>query len=299
MRAWRRAQESQMKCGPDDCPIRVFSDLTPAEQRVERGRIAKKMSDQGFTEQQIAKQLGVDRSTISRDLSEFVHDAQIKKPAKTATNPKGAGRPKGRAPKAIEREEKVAALKDAGLTTAEIAVEVGLGERAVSQALEHVQIKREAEAQIDPSTLSLSAQQKLATAIKQHQQKLSAGYQAHIQEEIRKRLEETVLPHYREKQAEAEKVIKSRKGVMDKATFNRIRRCLHPDSRQSVTDKILGEAFDAFMALEKILLDEKDSPTEFTQLPSTYEAWEQMKRDAMAARRTKRSSNNHSAIRPR
>ena len=289
-----------MKCGPDDCPIRAFSDLTPAEQRVERGRIAKKMSDQGFTQQQIAKQLGVDQKTISNDLMGFnLGEIPKSKPAKTATNPKGAGRPKGRAPKAIEREEKVAALKDAGLTTAEIAVEVGLGERAVSQALEHVQIKREAEAQIDPSTLSLSAQQKLATAIKQHQQKLSAGYQAHIQEEIRKRLEETVLPHYREKQAEAEKVIKSRKGVMDKATFNRIRRCLHPDSRQSVTDKILGEAFDAFMALEKILLDEKDSPTEFTQLPSTYEAWEQMKRDAMAARRTKRSSNNHSAIRPR
>jgi hypothetical protein len=112
------------------------------------------------------------------------------------------------------------------------------------------------------------------------------------------RLEETILPHYREKQAEAEKVIKARKGVMDKATFNRIRRCLHPDSRQSVSDKILAEAFDAFMALEKLLLDERNSPTEFTQLPSTYEAWEQMKRDAMAARRTKRAASQ-SAIRPR
>jgi predicted transcriptional regulator len=272
---------------------------------VERGRIAKKMSDQGFTEQQIAKQLGVNQATISRDLGDLctVHNS---KSAKTASNPKGAGRPKGktmpraeRLPKAIEREEKVAILADAGMSTAEISAEIGLGPRAVSQALEHVAIKREAEAQIDPATLSLSAQQKLATAIKQHQHKLSAGYHAHIQEEIRKRLEETILPHYREKQAEAEKVIKARKGVMDKATFNRIRRCLHPDSRQSVSDKILGEAFDAFMGLEKVLLDEKNSPTEFTQLPSTYEAWEQMKRDAMAARRTRRSPNSQSSIRPR
>jgi len=293
-----------MKCGPDDCPIRVFSDLTPSEQRVERKRIVAKMAEQGFTQEQIAKQLGVSQYTISKDLDGNLLETNKLKSAKTATNPKGAGRPKGstksrseRAPKAIEREEKIAILKDAGLTTREIAAEVGLGPRAVDQALEHVAIKREAEAQIDPATLSLSAQQKLASAIKQHQHKLSAGYHAHIQEEIRKRLEETILPHYREKQAEAEKVIKARKGVMDKATFNRIRRCLHPDSRQSVSDKILAEAFDAFMALEKILLDEKNSPTEFSQLPSTYEAWEQMKRDATAARRTKRAPSS-SAIRP-
>jgi len=270
---------------------------------VERGRIAKKMSDQGFTEQQIAKQLGVDRSTISRDLSEFVHDAQIKKTAKTASNPKGAGRPKGahsvRSPQAKQREEKVATLADAGLSTVEISAEIGIGPRAVNQALEHVAIKREAEAQIDPATLSMSAQQKLATAIKQHQHKLSAQFHAHVLEEIRKRLEETILPHYRKEQAEAQRIIKARKGVMDKATFNRIRRCLHPDSRQSVSDKILAEAFDAFMALEKLLIDEESSPSDLSQpIPSTYQAWEQMKRNATAARRAKRTTNQ-SAIRPR
>ena len=291
-----------MKCGPDDCPIRVFSDLTPAEQRVERGRTAEKMYGQGFTEQQIAKQLGVNQATIARDLDGL---CTVHKPP----SPKG-GRPKGTtkkradiAPKAIVREAKVEALLDAGKTAKEIAAEIGLGHRAVDQAIEHIKIKREAveeaEPEIDAKLLSMSEQQKLAAAIKQHQHKLSAEYYKRIEEEIRKRLEETVLPHYREKQAEAEKIVKARKGVMDKATFNRIRRCLHPDSRQSVTDKILGEAFDAFMALEKVLLDEKDSPTEFAQLPSTYEAWEQMKQNAMAARRAKRSSNSHSAIRPR
>ena len=60
-----------MKCGPDDCPIKAFSDLTPAEQRVERKRTAKKMSDQGFTIEQIAKQLNVSKSTISTDLQTF------------------------------------------------------------------------------------------------------------------------------------------------------------------------------------------------------------------------------------
>jgi hypothetical protein len=42
----------------------------------------------------IATQLGVSHPTIVRDLREFVHDEQIK-PAKTASNPKGAGRRKG------------------------------------------------------------------------------------------------------------------------------------------------------------------------------------------------------------
>lgn len=51
--------------------------------------------------EQIATQLGVNHGTISRDLREFVHDAQIKKPAKTASNPKGAGRPKGSKPKML------------------------------------------------------------------------------------------------------------------------------------------------------------------------------------------------------
>lgn len=82
-----------MKCEPEHCPIRVFSDLTPAEQKVHRGREAENLFKQGFNITQIAKLLGVDKSTISRDL-ELLHDATIKH-AKTASNPKGAGRPKG------------------------------------------------------------------------------------------------------------------------------------------------------------------------------------------------------------
>ena len=49
---------------------------------------------------------------------------------------------------------------------------------------------------------------------------------------------------------------------MDNATFNAIRRALHPDSRQSISDKKTGEAFDAFMALEKYVLNEKE-PDQF------------------------------------
>ena len=83
---------ADIKCGPDGCPIIAFSDLTPAEQRVQRKRIAAKMVEQGFTEQQIAKQLGYSQQTISNDLSNLPEISKSK-PAKTESNPKGAGRP--------------------------------------------------------------------------------------------------------------------------------------------------------------------------------------------------------------
>jgi hypothetical protein len=56
--------------------------------------IAEKLYQQGFTEQQIADQFGVTQKTISRDLADCCAPQQSKT-TKTATNPKGAGRPKG------------------------------------------------------------------------------------------------------------------------------------------------------------------------------------------------------------
>ena len=43
---------------------------------------------------------------------------------------------------------------------------------------------------------------------------------------------------------------------MDKDTFNTIRRALHPDSRNSISDKKLADASRAFMASEKYILNE-------------------------------------------
>ena len=80
---------------------------------------------------------------------------------------------------------------------------------------------------------------------------------------------------------------------MSKDTFNTIRRALHPDSRNSISDKKLGEAFDTFMGLEKYLLNEKGGPTTFADLPSTVAEW-----DKMRARKPAKPSGS-SAVRPR
>jgi len=251
----------------------------------DRKRHAERMYGGGMTMETIGRVLGVDKATISRDIgkSELLHDATIK-PAKTASNPKGAGRPKGkpktraeRAPKAIEREEKVAVLMDAGLPAAKIAEKVGLGVRAVNQAMEHVQIKREAEAEIDPSTLSITAQEKLAMAIRQHQRKLDAAFEQRVLEECRRRMDEITLPHWKKQIEQAKKLYANRSALMSKELFNIIRRGLHPDSRNSISERKLAEAFDAFMGLEKFLLNEKDSPTHFGDLPMNLAEWDKMR----------------------
>jgi hypothetical protein len=61
---------------------------------------------------------------------------------------------------------------------------------------------------------------------------------------------------------------------------------------------MLAEAFDAFMGLEKLLLNEKDSPTTFGKLPDNMAEWEKMKMKAKAERAAKRASGR-SAIRRR
>jgi len=118
----------------------------------------------------IATQLGVHHSQIVRDLREFVHDAQIKK-SKSATNPKGAGRPKGSKKqqprrKSAESKTDVAAslFLDQDWTREQVVAHTGLGEHEVQNAIERERGRRDP--QVDPSQLSLTAQQKFNAAIR-------------------------------------------------------------------------------------------------------------------------------------
>jgi hypothetical protein len=90
-----------MECGPDNCPLGVT--LSPAERRAQGKTSAEKLYAQNFSMQDIANLLGVSEPTIHRDLNSFTMkeskptepDQPPPKRAKTTTNPKGAGRPKG------------------------------------------------------------------------------------------------------------------------------------------------------------------------------------------------------------
>src|SRR5215471_13034085 len=79
---------------PDDCPLAVWATLQSSDRKQQRKPIAEALYRVGLTMEQIATQLGVTKMTISNDLANCKITLQSK-PTKTATNPKGAGRPKG------------------------------------------------------------------------------------------------------------------------------------------------------------------------------------------------------------
>jgi DNA-binding NarL/FixJ family response regulator len=255
----------------------------------DRRRLAQYLYEQGWTMQRIASALSVTHKTISKDLEGFVPQVQTPRPegGRPKSSPKSA--PKERSPETIAKEEEVAELADQGLDNRAIADQLGMSIRTVQARLEHITIKREAQAEpiITRADLSLTAQHKLDLAIKQHQRQLDIRFEQRVLDEIKHRVDEIVLPEWKKQIAEAKSLYTYRKGIMSKETFNMIRRGLHPDSRHSISDKRLEEAFNAFMKLEKLLLDEKDSPTPLGDIPSSLADWDKMKAARKAQKATK------------
>ena len=77
---------------------------------------------------------------------------------------------------------------------------------------------------------------------------------------------------------------------MDKATYKKVWSCLHPDRIRQLqhepTERLLklyAEAFDKFSYLEKLLLSEKESPTD-TGLPMPQTVAERLALRAQAQR---------------
>jgi transcriptional regulator with XRE-family HTH domain len=255
------------------------------------------MSVQGFTQEQIAKQLGVTQKTVSKDLENYTKGIN-QKPAKTASNPKGAGRPKGSkrsgpqpdrrtvAP-AVERTA-AALVLDEGKTYEQARDELNLKSvNTVKTAVAREEGRREP--QVNRNDLSLTAQQKFDTAIRQEKARLQAQWSQAVGERVRQIEDEIILPLWKKQIEEAKTLYERRRGLMDKPTFNAIRRALHPDSRNSISEKVLAAAFDTFMGLEKYLLAEKDSPTEWGDLPSSAAEWDKM-RAKTSAKRSGRSN---------
>jgi len=265
----------------------------------ERQRIAKYLyGEREWTMERIAEALDVTQGTISKDLGNLFQRNKSKS-AKTASNPKGAGRPKGstsgprRRTEAAKADLAGALVLDKGYTLEQAAAQSGLASvQVVKTAVAQEQGRREV-APPPEVALSMSAQEKLDAAMRTHQRKLDLSFEMRVLDEVKRRIDEIVLPLWRKRIEQAQELYARRRGLMDKDTFNKIRRALHPDSRNSISDKVLGEAFDTFMALEKFLLNEKDSPTEIGPLPDTLAEWDRMRKPL------KRGGPSKGSLRPR
>lgn len=180
---------------------------------------------------------------------------------------------------------------DEPLKTRELEKEHGISVDSFERAALAERARKEAldELQIDPATLSMSAQQKVDISIRQYIHKLDVEFEQRVLAECRKRLEETILPSYNKSYAEYQDVIKARKGIMDRTTYKKILSCLHPDR---VADpglkKRFEDAFHLFTKMELVLLDEKQNPTTAMQFPRTYEEMMALKHKASASRKARR-----------
>jgi transposase len=286
---------------PDDCPLAVWAGLSVADRKAQRKTVAERLYKQGFTMEQIATQLGVSQATISGVLSLSTIDKL--EPRASKRGRKGEGRPKGskQGPKPTQRkttpaqDEQIAgAVLDGGRTYEQAQEEFEVSNTVVRRAVAQEQGRREALAdpEINRDALSITAQQKLDAAIRQYQRKLDVTFEQRVQEEINQRLEHLILPVWQKKIADAKKIYDNRRSITNRETFNLIVKCLHTDTRKHLGDEVVNDAFVRFMALEKYLLNEKDSPTRFTGLPTTAAEWEQRKREATALRRVKRGHSN-------
>jgi transcriptional regulator with XRE-family HTH domain len=277
---------------PDDCPLAIWASLSLTDRKAQRKPIAERLYRQGFTMQQIATQLGVTQSTISKDLAELVivSNGNNSPRVRTASNPRGAGRHPGtRAPQRHYREDQIVALDNQGQTQAQIAAATGVGRRQVRHVVEREHIRREAAAEttIDPTTLSLSAQQRFETAIRQHKRHLDLQFEQRVQSDIRRRIEEIVLPHYNQTHKEHLAVIKARRGVLSASEYKKILACLHTD--RSVSDRWLNDAFHLFESKKRVLIAEREEPTPDSGLPRTMAEWDEARRRATEERRARRT----------
>jgi hypothetical protein len=150
----------------------------------------------------------------------------------------------------------------------------------------------------------------MTDAVDKYKEEFTKTERKKLHAEVLRWAEETFLPKHRKEQEEAKLVMNRRNGIMNKATFIKIWSCLHTERlaqllgipHNTLDEKLAkkyAEAFNAFSAMEKRLLDEKDSPTDWQELrdlkvrvPETTAEMDAMKAKAEAERKAKRNSGN-------
>lgn len=297
--------------------------LTPRD----RKRIAEHLfGERGWTMQRIGEALGVSQRQISSDLEGL--EVTSKPPRPKGGRPKGSGKstvsgdtekrvgvsakPKGGAkskggPKPKDspvrdraREVVRAAMMETGglVDLTKLAKESGVSHSTLKNAViaERARVEALQEPPVDVNTLSISAKEKLDIAIRQEKKKLQVEFEDAVRAEVKRRLDDSIMPGYQKRLDEYNRVIKARKGIMKRAMFKKILACLHPDRVQDVALKgRYEEAFVEFSKLEIVLCDEKEMPTNAFNVPKSAAEWEELKRRATEARRAKRTASEEHA----
>jgi len=263
------------ECAENNCGIANNMDLTRSTTAEKKAMAAVLYKTGKWTLEGLGKKFGVTHVAVSKWLN--VTEVTNQKHAKTAANPKGAGRPRGRKKKASPKIEKVIDAVEARVRAGEtvprkdIADAFGVGSHTVQIAHARVMGRIETEtAQIRPEDLSLTAQQKLEVAIRQRERALEREFNQRVMKEVEHRMETMVLPAWKKTIDWAKAVRQREKGILTAAEYKLLRSCLHPDRVQDADTKTkFTEAFSILERMEKFLCaPEKEPPAKF---PRTWQ----------------------------
>jgi len=283
-----------------------FKQMTPKD----RKRIAERLYGTGtWSMQRIAEALSTTKKTISKDLEgvDLLPDVTNQKHAKTASNPKGGGRPIGSkkpksdkpkvraTPKHDKARDIVRPMVEAGepVNSRKLEKEHGISHVHFESAINSERAAKAAreEPRVERSELSLTAQQKLDVVIKAEKKRLLADFEQAVEarvKEARDRIEAQVPAAWRERLAEADRVMARRKGVIPFKLFRRLLAALHPDRVSGEEAKrISSDIFDEVNKLRHVLCDDKELPVKplAGAVPRDRAAWEKAFRDRQMARR--------------
>jgi len=251
----------------------------------DRKRIAQHLYGQEWTVRRIAEALSVGKSTVARDVEDCPKVGQ----SKTASNPKGSGRPKGplkpgrRMNTKPDAEAAAKAVLDEGKSYAEMEATTGLSNTVLRSAIAREEGRREvlADPEVRPEDLSMSAQQKLEAAIRQHKKKLDLEFVETVRLKVLSDTKDR-LEWMKKKEDWANRIIDSHKGIFSRQDYRKILACLHPDHNSF---QFAAEAMQAFSKQEKVLV-KPEPPARNPNTPPLPSLAEMMaSRDRMTAER--------------
>lgn len=276
----------------------------------DRKRIAIYLyAQRSWTQQRIGEALGVGQQAAGRYL-EGIYAPRVNvedRGTDTLGRKKSSGRPKAPpkppAPKKevhrtipLEVKKAVAeAVLDGGKSIREAAREAGISHVMGDTVVAREHGRREAiesgEA-IDPATfLTLSAKEKLETAIRVAKAKLEREYEQRVQQRVARHFDEYLLPNYKEKLEEADRIMGERHHfMMPLSLFKRIRNAIHPDMVPEDLRPKFNELFVAFNEFGKTHVYDDARPKLATDFPRTLAELMQGKAQVDAERAAKRAA---------
>jgi transposase len=238
----------------------------------ERQALAKLLYGQGRTQEQIAETLGVNQSTIARDLQGFMHVHKPHRPK--GGRPKGSKKPSKYSP---ALEQKIASdVLDLGKTRNQAAAEAGVSDIVVRRVVARELGRRDVEPEVTIDDLSVTQRSKAEVFQRRLQRENEVRYQQDVTAGVMERLE-LILPDYKARLADADKVLNRHKGIFTSSQYRTLLACLHPDGRKAVSDEALTKVRMMIEEYAPVLRQQKE-PLQPVPMPKNVVDWMNLKR---------------------